>query len=195
MACKGSSGVRLGSSSCVVGLRAWLSLYSSTTMLAPKMAYCSSRRTHWYSPAGDHSRAGRTQGVERHKHRIQGRGGRLAGWPVRWRAASVTRWRRLRVALGRAEAVAGEGLVQRRPSGAELGRGRVDAAQPLGQGEGAFDLGPIRVEPAGLPAHPLLGIQGPLVGAGEGWISIRRGLTACSVLRKDGVSRRRPLGP
>jgi hypothetical protein len=31
----------------VVGWRARLSLFSSTTTLAPRVAYSSSRRTHW----------------------------------------------------------------------------------------------------------------------------------------------------
>jgi hypothetical protein len=62
----------------VVGLRAWLSLYNSTTTLAPRVAYCSSRRTHSYSSAGDRSRAGRAPGVEGRKHRVQAWGGRLA---------------------------------------------------------------------------------------------------------------------
>ena len=42
----------------VVGRRGWLSLCSSTTTLAPRVAYCSSRRTHWYNSAADRSRPG-----------------------------------------------------------------------------------------------------------------------------------------
>jgi hypothetical protein len=60
------------------------------------------------------------------------------------------------VAGWHAEAVAGEGFAQRRPGGAELGRGGVDAAQLLGQGEGAFGLGPVGEEAAGLPAQRTL---------------------------------------
>jgi hypothetical protein len=45
-----------------VGLRARLSLFSSTT-LAPKMAYSSSRRTHWGSSPGVRGRAGRALGL------------------------------------------------------------------------------------------------------------------------------------
>jgi len=44
--------------------------------------------------------------------------------------------------------------------------GGVDAAQLLGQGLGAFGLGAVGEEAAGLPAHPPLG-QGQLP-AGEG---------------------------
>jgi hypothetical protein len=49
--------------------------------------------------------------------------------------------------------VAGEGFAQRRPGGAQLGGGRIHAAELFGEGEGAFGLGPIREEPAGLPAQ------------------------------------------
>jgi hypothetical protein len=74
----------------VVGWRAWLSLYSSTTTLAPSVAYCSSRRIHWYSSAGDRSRAGRKSGLR--ATNTGSRGGE-AGWPLRWRAAATARWR------------------------------------------------------------------------------------------------------
>jgi hypothetical protein len=62
--------------------------------------------------------------------------------------------------------VAGEGFAQRRPGGAEFGRGGVDAAQLFGEVEGALGLGTIGQEAAGLPAHPPLG-HGPLP-VGEG---------------------------
>jgi hypothetical protein len=65
--------------------------------------------------------------------------------------------------------------------------GGVDAAELLRELEGPFSLGPVGQEAAGLPAHPLLGIQGPLVGVGEGSISLRRWLTAYRVLRKAGA--------
>jgi hypothetical protein len=87
---------------------------SSTTTLAPKMAYSSSQRTHVYSSAGDRSRRG-GRGVEGHKHRIHGR----EGWPVRWRAAAMAALPDgLGVAGGHAQAVAGEGFAQRWPGGA-----------------------------------------------------------------------------
>jgi hypothetical protein len=44
---------------------------------------------------------------------------------------------------GHAQAVAGEGFAQRRPGGAQLGRGGVDAAELLGKLEGAFGLGAV----------------------------------------------------
>jgi hypothetical protein len=61
----------------VLAFRVRLSVYSSTTTLAPKMAYSSSRLTHGtVQPATVTGLGGRR--VERHKHRIQGRGGLLA---------------------------------------------------------------------------------------------------------------------
>jgi hypothetical protein len=66
--------------------------------------------------------------------------------------------------------VAGEGLAQRRPSGAQLVRGGVDAAELFGEGEGAFGLGVVSQEAAGLPAHrrPLAGIR--LSTEQAGWV-------------------------
>ena len=133
-----------------------LSLYSSTTTLAPKMAYSSSRRTHlsaiienhWYSSAADRSRAR----VEGYKHRIQTRHGRLAASLAS--AGDGPLADRLRVSRWHAEAMAGEGLAQRRPGDPELGGGGgVDAAEPLGEPEGALGFGPVGEEAAGLPAH------------------------------------------
>jgi hypothetical protein len=53
----------------------------------------------------------------------------------------------------------------------------------FGQRKSVFGLGPVGQEAAGLPAHSLLGMQGQLVGVGEGSTSIRRWvdrlLTAC----------------
>jgi hypothetical protein len=49
--------------------------------------------------------------------------------------------------------VAGEGFAQRRPAGAELGGGGVDAAELFGELKGAFGLGAVGQEAAGLPAH------------------------------------------
>jgi hypothetical protein len=74
----------------LVGWRARLSLFSSTTTLAPKMAYSSSRRTHWYSSAGGRSRAGRKSGLRAANTRSSGG---ATGWPPRWRAAAMARWR------------------------------------------------------------------------------------------------------
>jgi hypothetical protein len=58
----------------------------------------------------------------------------LPMWPLSPTAAHV-RIALVRVAGRHAEAVAGEGLTQRRPGGAQLGRGGVDTAQLLGQGK------------------------------------------------------------
>jgi hypothetical protein len=49
--------------------------------------------------------------------------------------------------------VAGEGFAQRRPGDAQLGGGGVHAAQLLGELEGAFGLGAVGKEAAGLPAQ------------------------------------------
>jgi predicted DNA-binding protein (MmcQ/YjbR family) len=49
--------------------------------------------------------------------------------------------------------VAGERFAQRRPGRAQLGRGGIHAAEPLGQGEGTLGLGPVGQESAGLPAQ------------------------------------------
>jgi hypothetical protein len=75
------------------------------------------------------------------------------GWPLRWRAASIARWR----------TASGLGVGMPRPwrvkalrsdgRGAELLGGGVDAAEPLGELECAFGLGPVDKESAGLPAH------------------------------------------
>jgi hypothetical protein len=80
--------VSSGGSGLSPGSRAWLSLYNSTTTLAPKMAYCSSRRTHWNSSAGDRSRAGRRPGL---RATNTGSRGGVAGCPLRWGAAAMTR--------------------------------------------------------------------------------------------------------
>ena len=68
---------------------------------------------------------------------------------------------------GHAEAVAGEGFAERRPGGAQLLGGGVDAAQLFGQRVGAFSLGPVGEEAAGLPAQrmaivPALLLRSPL---------------------------------
>jgi hypothetical protein len=64
-------------------------------------------------------------------------------------------------------------LRRRRPGGAQLGRGGVDAAQPLGQGEGALGLGAVDQEAAGLPAHPPLGRrQAPLLEGGRQRVAV-----------------------
>jgi hypothetical protein len=148
----------------VLGWRAWLSLYSSTTTLASKMAYCSSRRTHWYSSAGGLTRAGRASGLSR-EHRIQWRCGRLA-------AALASGGERplaghLRVARRHAKAMPLEGFPQRRPGGAELGCGGVDAAELLGELEGAFGFAAVGQEAAGLPAQPALGHANVPLGCGS----------------------------
>jgi hypothetical protein len=70
---------------------------------------------------------------------------------------------RLVVALRHAEPVPLEGLAQRPPGGSQLLGGRVDATQLFGQGEGAFGLGPIGKEAAGLPAQEVTIVPAPLL--------------------------------
>jgi hypothetical protein len=74
----------------------------------------------------------------------------------------------LGVAGRHAKLVAGEGLAQRRPGGAELGGGGVDAAELFGELEGAFGLGPVGEEPAGLPAQRVAVVPAPLLGSALG---------------------------
>jgi hypothetical protein len=57
--------------------------------------------------------------------------------------------------------MASERLAQRRPGGPQLGRSRVDAAELFGELEGAFGLGPVNQEPAGLPAQRVAIVPAP----------------------------------
>jgi hypothetical protein len=66
---------------------------------------------------------------------------------------------------GHAQAVAGEGLAQRRPGGAQLAGGGVDAAELLSEGEGAFGFGAVRKEAAGLPAQRVAIVPAPRLGS------------------------------
>ena len=95
----------------------------------------------------------------------------VAGWPVRWRAAAMARWRTasgLRAGMPRpwrVKALRSDGQVVPSSVG-----GGVDAAELLGERVGAFGLGAVGEEAAGLPAHPpLRRRQAPLgEGGGEG---------------------------
>jgi hypothetical protein len=80
-------------------------------------------------------------GVEGRKHPVQRRGDRLAAALASGSDGALADG--LRIAGGHAEAVASEGFAQRRPSGAQLLGGGVDAAEPLRELEGAFGLGPV----------------------------------------------------
>jgi hypothetical protein len=135
----------------------WLSLYNSATSLAPRMAYCSSRRTHRYNSAADRSRPESTPGLSatnlgsgRHA-RLPGA---LAGGPGRALAD------RLGVAGRHAQPVATEGLAQRWPGGPQLLRSGVDAVQLLGQRVGPARLWPGRWG-ARWAASPAGGDRGP----------------------------------
>jgi hypothetical protein len=99
-------------------------------------------------------------GVEGHEHRVQGRGGRLAGALVGGGDGPLAD--RFGVGGGHAEAVATEGFAQRRPGGAQLSGGGVHTAQSLGELEGAFGFGAVRKEAAGLPAQ-VAGMQALVV--------------------------------
>jgi hypothetical protein len=76
---------------------------------------------------------------------------------------------RLGVQGRRAKAAAGEGSAQRPPAVSQRSRGRIEAAEPLGQGKGVFGLCAVGEEVAGLPAHPWLEqsltIAGPIASA------------------------------
>jgi hypothetical protein len=93
----------------VVGRHTWLSLYSSITTLAPRMAYRFSRRTHWYSSAGNRSRAMRVPGLSATN---TGSNPGTAGWPSIALAGvgDGPLPDGLRVAARASQAVAGEGL-------------------------------------------------------------------------------------
>jgi hypothetical protein len=56
--------------------------------------------------------------------------------------------------------------------------GGINTARLLGQGEGPFGLDPGGEEAAGLPAHPPLGLQGPMVAADDRSTSVRRWVDA-----------------
>jgi hypothetical protein len=88
-------------------------------------------------------------------HRVQGRGDRLAAALAG--RSDVPLPDGLGVADRHAQAVAGEGLAQRRPRGSELSRGGVHAAKLFRELQGAFGLGAVGEEAAGLPAQRLPG--------------------------------------
>jgi hypothetical protein len=97
----------------------------------------------------------------------------VAGWPLRLWAASIALADGFGVARWHAQPVAGEGFAQRRPGGAQLGRGRVHRAEAFGELEGAFGLGAVGEEPAGLPAHPpLQRRQAPLLERGGEGVAV-----------------------
>ena len=89
--------------------------------------------------------------IEGHKHRVQSWGGRLTGAAAGRSHGTLAD--SFGVAGGHAQAVAGEGFAQRRPGGAQLLGGGVDAAELFGQGEGTFGFGRVGQEAAGLPAQ------------------------------------------
>jgi hypothetical protein len=151
----------------VLGLAAWLSVCSSTTTRAPS----AERRVvlgapHPLGQLPTRARPDREFAmVEDHKHQVKARSGRAA----RALAGRVDRPLAdgLGVARRHAQPVPGKGFAQRRPGGAQLGRGRVHRAESFGELEGALGLSTLGQEAAGLPAHPMLrDAQAPLVAAG-----------------------------
>ena len=146
----------------VVGLRAWLSLYSATTRLAPRVGVLLLAADPLIQ-LGLRLGSGREgTRVERHKHRVQGRGGRLPAALAGGVGGALADG--FGVAGRHAEPVVGEGLAQRRPGGAELCGGGVDAAELFGELEGALGLGPVAEEAAGLPAQRVAVVPAPLLG-------------------------------
>jgi hypothetical protein len=94
----------------VVGWRARLSLFSSTTTFAPKMAYSSSRRTQLVQ-LGRRPRPRRDRlRVEGDKHWVQRRGDGLAGALAGGSDGPLADG--FGVAAGHAQAVATEGFAQ-----------------------------------------------------------------------------------
>jgi hypothetical protein len=85
--------------------------------------------------------------------------------------------------------VAGEGFAQRRPGGAQLGRGRVDRAEPFGQHEGAFGLGPVGEEAAGLPAQLVAIAPVPLHRSASSYVRV---LSEANVEQDAAIARMRP---
>jgi hypothetical protein len=79
--------------------------------------------------------------VEGHEHRVKAWGGRPAAALVGGVDGALSDG--LGVAGRHAQPVAGKRFAQRRPGGAQLGGGGVDAAQLLGQREGALGLGAV----------------------------------------------------
>jgi hypothetical protein len=77
--------------------------------------------------------------VEDHKYRIQRWGGRPAGALLADGDSPLAD--RFGIAGRHAEAVAGEGFAQRRPAGSQLLCSGVDAAESVGEGEGASGFG------------------------------------------------------
>ena len=73
----------------VVGLRAWLSLFSSTNVGAQDGVLLVAADPLMQLSRRPYSR-GEGAGIERHKHRIQGQ---AAGRPLRWWAAAIARCR------------------------------------------------------------------------------------------------------
>src|SRR5215211_5438980 len=105
--------------------------------------------------------------VEGGKHRVQRRGDRLAAALAGCGDGPLADG--FRVAGRHAEAVAGEGLAQRRPGSAELLCGGVDAAELLGELKGAFGFGPVGEEAAGLAAQPDAKDRGHSAASSSWW--------------------------
>jgi hypothetical protein len=76
--------------------------------------------------------------VKDHEHRVKGGRGRWSGTAGAGDRALADR---LGIAGGHPKPVSAERLAQRRPARIQLLRGRVNAAQPLGELEGAFGFG------------------------------------------------------
>jgi hypothetical protein len=92
--------------------------------------------------------------VEGHEHPVKRRRDRMAATPAGGSNGALADPSGL-LACGHAQPVAGEGFAQRRPGDPELLSGGIHATEPLGQGEGAFGLGAVGEEGAGLPAQRL----------------------------------------
>jgi hypothetical protein len=117
----------------MVATRRWgasrLSALSSTTLRQRSVSTSSARRTRTSARHGT-TPGGNLATVEHDEHRANrwcaGLAAALAG------GGDGPLADRLHIAGGHTEAVPPEGFAQQRPGGAPLGRGDVDAAQPLG---------------------------------------------------------------
>ena len=90
----------------------------------------------------------------------------MVGRPARWQAAAIARCRPasgFRAGVPRPQRV--KVLRSDRQLFPSAAGGRVEAAEPLGQGEGVFGLCAVGEESAGLPAHPAAGTYQGLLAA------------------------------
>jgi hypothetical protein len=115
--------------------------------------------------------------------------GSKVGWPAGRCAGGRAAMARRRTAWGcgwACPARVAEGFMQRRPGGAQLLSSGIHAAELFGELEGAFGLGAVGQEAAGLSAHWLLACQGLLVapaGSSSLWLACLEPVLAVALVR------------